>query len=233
MLQSGTRSRDEAEKPFWISYADLMTALMVLFLIVMSVALLAVIKPLTEQERQKLEHERSVDALMRSIEVAAAKFSGIQVDRDRKLIDFGDRERFDVNVYQLRTDQAQLLRAFVPELLSVAATDAGSLLKRIVIEGFADQSGSYLYNLDLSLKRSQSVLCALFAAPEPQETPLTESQLAEIRDLFLVGGYSFNSARQTAAESRRVEFRLELYEGNAPGRALQAPPGNFGDCRLR
>jgi hypothetical protein len=33
--------RDEAEKPFWISFADLMTALMVLFL-VMGVELLAV-----------------------------------------------------------------------------------------------------------------------------------------------------------------------------------------------
>lgn len=35
-------ARDEAEKPFWISFADLMTALMVLFLVVMGVALLAV-----------------------------------------------------------------------------------------------------------------------------------------------------------------------------------------------
>ena len=35
---------NEGEKPFWISFADLMTALMVLFLLVMSVALLAVTK---------------------------------------------------------------------------------------------------------------------------------------------------------------------------------------------
>ncbi|HGW3093389.1 TPA: flagellar motor protein MotB, partial [Escherichia coli] len=28
------RRSDEAEKPFWISYADLMTAMMVLFLVV-------------------------------------------------------------------------------------------------------------------------------------------------------------------------------------------------------
>ena len=39
--------RDEAEKPFWISFADLMTALMVLFLVVMGVALLAVTKNVT------------------------------------------------------------------------------------------------------------------------------------------------------------------------------------------
>ena len=36
------RHRDEAEKPFWISFSDLMTALMVLFLVAMAVALLSV-----------------------------------------------------------------------------------------------------------------------------------------------------------------------------------------------
>jgi flagellar motor protein MotB len=33
------RSKDEGEKPFWISFADLMTALMTLFLVVMAVSL--------------------------------------------------------------------------------------------------------------------------------------------------------------------------------------------------
>lgn len=33
---------DEAEKPFWISYSDLMTALMVLFLVAMSVSLFSI-----------------------------------------------------------------------------------------------------------------------------------------------------------------------------------------------
>ena len=64
-------SKGEPEKPFWISYADLMTALMVLFLVVMSVALLAVTKTasevtktVTEIERQKAEAERQkVEAL--------------------------------------------------------------------------------------------------------------------------------------------------------------------------
>ncbi len=34
------RSKDEGEKPFWISFADLMTAMMVLFLVVLLVVLL-------------------------------------------------------------------------------------------------------------------------------------------------------------------------------------------------
>ncbi|WP_407507887.1 flagellar motor protein MotB, partial [Pseudomonas aeruginosa] len=36
------RARDEGEKPFWISFADLMTAMMILFLVVMVASLSSV-----------------------------------------------------------------------------------------------------------------------------------------------------------------------------------------------
>ena len=132
------RSRDEAEKPFWISYADLMTALMVLFLVVMSVALLAVTKTVTQQERDKIAHQRAIDEFLDQVEKATAKFPGIRIDRNRRVVDFQDRARFDKNVYRLRSEQAMLLREFVPELLIVAHSEAGSkILKRVVVEGFA------------------------------------------------------------------------------------------------
>src|SRR5882672_2385043 len=205
LVKAAGRARDEAEKPFWISYADLMTALMVLFLVVMSVTLLATTKTLSDQERQKAAHLQAIDKFLDQVEQRIAKFPGIRVDRDRRVIDFQDRARFDKNIYWLNIQQAKLLRDFVPELLSLASSDLGKrILKRVVVEGFADQSGTYLFNLDLSLKRSQAVLCALFSQPLSDESPLSPSELGEIRDLFVVGGYSFNEARLTAAESRRV-----------------------------
>ena len=45
-MSANPSGREDAEKPFWISFADLMTALMVLFLVAMAVALLAVTKGL-------------------------------------------------------------------------------------------------------------------------------------------------------------------------------------------
>ena len=63
--------RDEAEKPFWISFADLMTALMVLFLLVMSVALLSVTKTVSEIERLKVQREQDIDALLEKVKQAA------------------------------------------------------------------------------------------------------------------------------------------------------------------
>ena len=69
----GRRSKDEGEKPFWISFADLMSALMVLFLLVMSVALLAVTKTVSEAERKKVEREQEIEQLLSKIEKATIK----------------------------------------------------------------------------------------------------------------------------------------------------------------
>jgi outer membrane protein OmpA-like peptidoglycan-associated protein len=300
--------RGEAEKPFWISYADLMTALMVLFLVAMSVAMMTVTYNAKDVERQKSEleeknqqlnaalvqietakatleddrrrlleeQERSkkfeadlvaandaleklrktqaeLDAeaqarlrdkdirdLLREVSKAAAKYPGVKVDEDRHTIDFGDRATFDKGKDVLTSDQAKLLRAFVPDVLSIANADLGrKWLKQVVVEGFASPEGQYLFNLDLSLKRSERVLCALLADPSDGETALTPGQSGQIRDLFLVGGFSFNAAKFDEATksydaSRRVELRLEFLGVNEsrPQKAA-VPHERPGTCSLK
>jgi outer membrane protein OmpA-like peptidoglycan-associated protein len=229
-----SKARDQAEKPFWISYADLMTALMVLFLVVMSVALLAVTKTVTEQERRKTAYEAAVDALMTDVQTAVNRHPGMILDRERRVIDFGSRAKFQFRDYHLPSDNAQYLRSFVPEILKIADSPRGTmLLKRVVVEGFTDETGTYLYNLNLSLQRSQTVLCALLSDPARDESPLSDDQRKEIRDLFLVSGFSSNSARATADESRRVEFRLELYGyGEVPTETIGHSTQDIGKCAV-
>lgn len=48
------RSKDDGEKPFWISFADLMTALMTLFLVVMAVSLMVVTKKSMKRLKLKI-----------------------------------------------------------------------------------------------------------------------------------------------------------------------------------
>lgn len=225
-------SKDEAEKPFWISFSDLMTALMVLFLVVLGVALLAVTKTVSEHDRLEAEHRKDIETLLKRFENAATHYEGIRVDRTRNVIDFGDRARFAFNSSLLTGEQASLLRSFVPEVLRLSNDDLGRrVLKRIVVEGYTDTTGSYLSNLNLSLQRSQRVLCSMFATLGANL--LSDGQKQEVRSLFLVGGYSFNSAKRTPEESRRVEMRLEfLGIGERRVTATDAPPGNFGSCAL-
>ena len=228
------KSRDEAEKPFWISFADLMAALTVLFLLVMSVALLAVTKNVTEAERATADREKQIDLVVDRIVHAAEKYPGISVDKARNVIDFGDRARFDTGSSKLSREQAEYLRRFVPEVLAIARDEVGRRwLKRIVVEGFSDQRGDYLLNLDLSLQRSQRVLCALLAPTGPTEHALSPQEKEQVRDLFLVGGYSSNSARKSLEASRRIELRLEfLGVGEARQAVDPSTRGEFGTCRI-
>ncbi len=156
------------------------------------------------------------------------------MDREKRVIGFGSRANFLYRDYRLPSDKAQALREFVPEVLTIANSPHGrQLLKRVVVEGFTDQNGSYLYNLNLSLQRSQSVLCALLANAEKGEIPLTDEQRKDIQDLFLVSGFSFNSARSTADDSRRVEFRLELYGfGENPPATVNRSTQDPGKCAI-
>jgi outer membrane protein OmpA-like peptidoglycan-associated protein len=229
--------KDEAEKPFWISFADLMTALMVMFLLVMSVALLAVTKTVSEVERAEQARRDAIEELLTRVEQATKsdpKFEGIRVHRDRQVIDFQDKARFDTASSQLNRDQSRLLRAFIPHVLEIADSPLGkSWLKRIVVEGFADKRGTYLFNLNLSLQRSQRVLCVLLSPPEADEKPLSNRELQLVRQLFLVGGYSSNSQKKVLEESRRIELRLEFRRVTEDPNAAQVDElGEFGRCAI-
>lgn len=234
ILILGRRNKEEGEKPFWISYADLMSALMVMFLLVMSVALLAVTNEISASDRNKAKREQEIDQLLVKIEKAAARHPGISIDKNRNVIDFGDRARFDSGSSHLSGEQAQYLSQFVSEMLAIMQDDFGKKwIKRIVAEGFADQRGDYLLNLNLSLQRSQRVLCVLLSPAPAQAYTLTQTEQEQIRDLFLVGGYSFNSAKKSLEESRRIELRLEFFGLDEIRPVLsEIPRGNIGTCRI-
>ncbi len=203
--------RDQAEKPFWISFSDLMTALMVLFLVAMAVALMAVTQGLKRVEAEKLARVEAVRACMADVGALAEKpeFHGITVNDNA--VEFGALAEFEKRGYDLSPERREFLRRFVPQLLDVVAKgNCGKWLKRVVVEGFASREGSYLYNLNLSLQRSQRVLCTLLDA-QAADAP-SEADRRTIRKLFLVGGSSFNALKSNAEESRRVELRLEFRE---------------------
>jgi outer membrane protein OmpA-like peptidoglycan-associated protein len=226
-------NKDEAEKPFWISFADLMTALMVLFLVVMGVALLAVTKNVTEREKKEEQHRKDIETILTRFEQAAKRHEqdGVHVDRLRQVIDFGDRARFAFGKSNLDVNQEAVLRRFVPEILMLANDELGKrVLKRMVVEGYTDKTGTYLSNLNLSLQRSQRVLCTMFATRG--ESVLSSEQKEQVRNLFLVGGYSFNAAKETDEESRRVEMRLEFLGVDEQRASAQKLTGNFGECAL-
>lgn len=276
--------KEEGERPFWISFADLMTALMVLFLVSLSVALndankqrdeavkaqvelkkereeLARAKAELEEEKRKRndaakQRASDLQSFLSMIAKAIARHDGVRLDRERHVIDFGSRAQFRLGRNDLTPDQTNALRKFIPELLNVARADLGTRwLKRVVVEGFTSSDWTYLDNLNLSLQRSQRVMCVLLAndwtqargavdplapplPPPPPLQPLSRDDQWLIMRLFLVGGYSSNSAKSTPEASRRIELRIEFYQLedlDANGQPPPRPPAVdlTGNCALR
>lgn len=224
--------RHEGESPFWISFSDLMSALMVLFLVVMAVTLIAVTKSVTAEEEAKIQREKDIREVMTRIKRDSA-LKNVNVDESTYRIDLGEVVRFESGDFSIKTDAAKFLRDYIPVLLSAKSTPEGEKwMRRVVVEGFTDQDGTYLYNLGLSLNRSRSVVCTLFGRPSVDERPLTEHQLRQIQELFLVGGYSFNSIRQDKAASRRVELKIEFWgiTEDRPSGSKSHSAKEFGQC---
>jgi outer membrane protein OmpA-like peptidoglycan-associated protein len=225
--------KDEAEKPFWISFSDLMTALMVLFLVVMGVALLAVtegVSDLVTKADREDEHKNRITAFIAHLNDASTRFPGVTVDADRHVIDFGPKVLFASGSSVLHVEQQALLRRFIPEIIHAANEQLGmKVLKDFLVVGYTDKNGSYLYNLDLSLQRSQRVLCAMFANHGPDL--LSDSQKEDVKKLFMVGGYSANATQVDDEKSRRVEIKMEFL-GLDQKRESSLAVGNYGDCRL-
>ena len=248
MLAGGSEGDDKA---FWISFADLMTALMVLFLVVMAVALLTITRaqtspapsapttapptpptpPASSPVNPPVAPEiEEIERLIRQVAAAVDAAPGVRFDARRHVIDFGDRARFETGSHRLDPASAKLLREFVPQLLAITQSELGQRwVRRVVVEGFADQRGNYLYNLDLSLRRAQRVLCTLLES-QVEGTSLTDAQRLQVKSIFAVGGFSFNDQRASLDASRRIEMRIEF--GPPPATVPTRPTDDSGSCPL-
>lgn len=223
--------KQEGESPFWISFSDLMSALMVLFLVVMAVTLVAVTQNIDAATRATIERSSAISKLMAMI-AQESRTSGVGVDQQNYRINLGKEVRFESGSFTISASAAEFLRSYVPVLLKAKDTPEGRRwLRSVVVEGFTDEDGTYLYNLQLSLNRSRSVVCSLFQDASGTQG-LSSEQLRKVQALFLVGGYSFNSIKKDKAESRRVEFKVDFWgldeKPQRPSDILQGK--EFGKC---
>lgn len=216
------RPKTEGEKPFWISYADLMTALMILFLVVMIASLIMMTVKIRDAGKGERDRADDIARLCERLEIKARGLNrDIVVDCRDNRINFGEAGRFGHNDYKLGADGQKALRQVVPLVIEAASSVEGKKwFKQVLIEGFTDTDGSYLYNLHLSLQRSEWVMCALLDDRAAATAGLSQEQKRQIRELFLAGGVAFNNAKDSKEASRRVELRLQFYGLKDPTSAV-------------
>lgn len=235
-------AQDEGEKPFWISFADLMTASMTLFLVVMAITIVSLTKKFEQQTAAEAKRREAITKCSKHLEVSAnEKFPGkVRVEKigngEGIRLDLGSIVRFADARFDISPDSGRFLREYIPDVLNVIEKkECAAYFRRVMIEGYTSSTGSYLTNLRLSLDRSHEVLCAL-SSPEPGETPIDQKVQDKIKRHFLVGGFSFNSLKGSAEESRRVELKIEFWQPSEAGKReeesrIDLGRKEFGSCR--
>lgn len=205
-----------------------MTSLMILFLVVMVTSLLVVTKGIRAEAQKAEQRSKEIRSICEELAGSVRSIEGVRVNCQDNRIDFGEGGRFAFGDHRMLDDR-KLYRVVEEVLRTSNNVAAQRWLKRIVVEGYADTVGSYLENLDLSLKRSHWVMCRLLSV----SSQLDSMQKQEVRQLFMIGGVSFNNPKGDQDASRRVELKLEFYGADDPKDPVRLPWMPSSDrCRI-
>lgn len=210
---------EDEETTYWLSYSDMMAALLLTFVLIISFTMLQAKKQYERKEQELIEQQQIVaeqqeivaeqQAVMEEQQEQLDKLVGVRseliealkdefddtdlrvfVDSQTGAITFDSSILFDFNKYELKTSGKDFLEEFLPRYLSVLLSpDYKEYVSEIIIEGHTDTQGDYLMNLELSQKRALSV--ATFCLDNEGVLPSTDVQ--ELRSIVTANGRSYSN----------------------------------------
>ncbi|WP_139339567.1 OmpA family protein [Bacillus dakarensis] len=202
----------EETSSHWISYSDLMSALLLMFALFLMINILES-KAAMEEKDQMIEELTGVRTKI--IEELKAEFEhsklSMEVDPQTGAIRFSSGVFFGTNESTVSDQGKEHLKEFIPKYIDVLFSEGfKDNVAQIIVEGHTDQSGTYLYNLDLSQERSLAVVKEILS----DEFPDFEHK-DQLRNLLTSNGRSFSELIYEDGvvnpnKSRRVEFKFRL-----------------------
>ncbi len=138
----------------------------------------------------------------------------VEVDAQTGAITFNSNILFEYNKDTLKSGGTEFLDEFLPRYAHVLLGDKyREYISEIIIQGHTDQTGTYMYNLDLSQKRAYSV--AEYCLNDDSKV-LDDDSLEAMREVVSVGGSSYSDpvykddGEIDEEASRRVEILFRL-----------------------
>ena len=199
---------------FWITMTDLMTGLVLVFIV------LFIYSFLSNQIQDYKENVAKENATKAIAETLATQNIEATVDRSSGVVKISDLELFEINSYKLSEKGKAYLDKFAPAYLNSLFTNEymKENLAKIIIQGHTDSQTfkgkftddeQYMKNMELSLDRAYAV------ANYMANTPYNKSNGNKLRKLIIVEGASFSNpvllnGKEDYAKSRRVELKLVM-----------------------
>ena len=229
------RSTDE-ETSYWLSYSDMMAALLLIFVLIISLTMMQAKRQYEEKEQELAKNQQQIEEQKEQIrtqqeqldkiigirgeliEALRDEFEGsdlkVSVDPQTGAIAFDSHVLFDSGKFDIKETGAEFLDAFLPRYFNVLLGEGfRDFVSEIIIEGHTDSNSSYMYNLEISQQRALSV--AKYCLDETTST-LTVEQIDELKKIVTANGRSYSNliydedGKENQEASRRVEFKFRL-----------------------
>ncbi|MCK9858312.1 OmpA family protein [Paenibacillus sp. ATY16] len=227
-------AHSEEKESSWVSYTDLMSALLIIFALVIMITMYDT-QSAYEQQKQVMDQaaqnikqkeevikqknqliEEVIGVKSRIIQELVKAFQdsklNLEVDQQTGAIRFSGGVFFDKKSSTVSSNGEEYLIQFIPQYISILLSDQfKDEIAQIIVEGHTDTDGGYLYNLKLSQDRALSVVQKVFDPTFPKF-----DHQDELQKVITANGRSFSvpildrDGKINLEKSRRVEFKFRL-----------------------
>lgn len=197
---------------FWITMTDLMTGLVLVFIVMFFYTYMTSHMEMVKQNLAKESANKSLQEALISQDIKAT------IDPISGVVKISDLELFDLSSYKLSDKGKAYLDKFAPAYLNSLFSNEylNKNIDKIVIQGHTDSQTfagkynddeQYMKNMELSLNRAYEV------ANYMTNTPYNKANGNKLRKMIVVEGASFSepvlvNGKEDFAKSRRVELKL-------------------------
>jgi outer membrane protein OmpA-like peptidoglycan-associated protein len=194
------------------SFTDLMTSLMVIFILLLCASL----------NNAKIGSGATVGTILEELSEKLKEFraTGVRVERDPKdplgllILVLEGLLAFEVDKAAIPPQGEHFLQSFIPKLSNTLCdTKFAKEINSIVVEGHTDSTGTDQHNLELSQKRSMTVVSSSLGVLSPPEW---DREYALFLRLLSASGRGRaeleidSSGREDRSRSRRVVFKIRV-----------------------
>lgn len=210
----------------WISLSDMMTGLMLIFLLIAVLTISQVVTQEKDRQQMIIEYDLSKEEIYSDLEEAFGGKKdewGIEIARDLSIKFQNPDLLFDTDDSNLKDNYKQILDDFIPKYLAIVNKEEyKNRIREVRIEGHTAEVSpahpTYMSTIALSQNRASSVLAYtleneyFLSLSERDKNKLlfwfTANGLGKGRTLDTNGEYTFESGESISPTSRRVEFRI-------------------------
>lgn len=218
-IQFRAKAHSEEEgNIFWVTMADLLLGLAIIFITLFVLSMTGFSQEDIQQQKIQIEVSKKISNELKEANINA------DIDKMTGDLKISDVELFELNSYVLSDNGKKLLDKLAPIYINTIFADKelASQIGNIVIQGHTDSQmfagvtspdEQFLRNMDLSLKRANSVAEYIFT------TNYDKKYSDQFRKMLVVEGKSFNepvlvNGKEDYDKSRRVELKLKVKDWN-------------------